>query len=196
MSVDRYKNKYRIPSARLRTWDYGWNAAYFVTICTKNRKCFFGEIVRTAQCDPMMVYTPIGQIAYDCWIAIPEHFPCVKLGVFQVMPNHVHGIVIIDKSYDATQSVSQNFATQNEPMPESKNKFGPQSQNLGSIIRGFKVGVTIDARKIDADFGWQPRFHDHIIRDEISFYRISEYIKNNPFNWDADEHNPRKPGKS
>jgi hypothetical protein len=56
-------------------------------------------------------------------------------------------------------------------------------------------GIT-DARKIDADFGWQPRFHDHIIRDEISFYRISEYIKNNPFNWDADEHNPRKPGKS
>ena len=102
---DKFQNKYRIPSARFRNWNYGWKE-------------------------------------------IPTHFPFVELGEFVVMPNHMHGIIIINQ---------------------------------------FKRICTIHARKIHADFGWQPRFHDHIIRNVESFQRISEYIQNNPVNWRTDK---------
>jgi putative transposase len=89
---DKFQNKYRIPSARASWWDYGKNAGYFVTICTQYRKHYFGEIV-----EMHMHLTPTGQSVYDCWNEIPKHFPYVLLDEFVVMPNHVHGIIIIDK---------------------------------------------------------------------------------------------------
>jgi putative transposase len=86
---------------------------------------------------------------------------------------------------------TQNFASLpwplSPPYPSFKNKFGHQSQNMASIIRGFKIGVTKNARIINPDFAWQPHYHDHNIRIEKSFYRISEYIKNNPSNWGKDK---------
>ncbi len=123
------------------------------------------------------------------------------------MPNHVHGIVIIRKKEGqqgnyienvGTQNVgTQNFASlhinvlddEDLKIDKSKprNKFGPQSQNLASIIRGYKVGVTKNARKIFPDFEWQSRYHDHIIRDNKSYEKISEYINSNPANWDSDK---------
>ncbi len=182
---DRFKNKYRIESTRLKHWDYGWNATYFITICTKNRECFFGDVV-----DGDMVLNEIGKIANDCWLEIPEHFPFVKLGNHVIMPNHVHGIVVIDKPDDGRND-GRNVETQNfaslQSVSSTKNKFGPQSKNLASIIRGFKIGVTKNARLIKPDFAWQSRFHDHIIRDDASFHRISEYIINNPLNWSDDQ---------
>ncbi|MGM0565380.1 MAG: hypothetical protein ACQESX_01370 [Bacteroidota bacterium] len=93
--MDKFRNKYRIQSARLQNWDYGWNAPYFVTICTANRKLFFGNIM-----NDKMNLSEIGEIADKYWLEIPEHFPFVKLDVHVVMPNHVHGIVIIDKPDD------------------------------------------------------------------------------------------------
>ena len=93
--MDKFRNKYRIPSARAPFWDYGWNAAYFVTICTHNRKHYFGKVV-----DGEMVWSEIGKIAQRCWLEITEHFPFVKLDAHMVMPNHVHGIIIIDKPDD------------------------------------------------------------------------------------------------
>ena len=88
---EKYQNKYRIPSARLQNWDYGNNAAYFITICTKERLCFFGEIENTMQT------THIGKLAEQYWEEIPTHFPFIELGSFVVMPNHIHGILIIIK---------------------------------------------------------------------------------------------------
>jgi len=179
----KFKNKYRVESARLKNWDYGWNASYFVTICTKNRIYFFGNVV-----DDEMILNDIGLIADNCWLQIPEHFPFVKLGEHVVMPNHVHGIVIIGKSDDNRPVETQNFASlQRNQQPPSPNKFGPQSRNLASIIRGFKIGVTTDARLINPGFAWQSRYHDHIIRDNESFERISAYIKNNSANWKKDK---------
>jgi putative transposase len=87
---EKFKNKYRIPSARLQNWDYGWNASYFLTICTQNRQCFFGDITNAE-----MELSEIGEIAHKYWNEIPAHFPFVKLDAFVVMPNHVHGIIII-----------------------------------------------------------------------------------------------------
>ncbi len=180
---DRFKNKYRIETTRLKHWDYGWNAPYFVTICTRNRACFFGDVVNGE-----MILNDIGLIAGDCWLQIPLHFPFVKLGNHIVMPNHVHGIVVIDKQDDGRNVETQNFASlQNATESTSINKFGPQSQNLGSIIRGFKIGVTQNARLINPVFAWQSRFHDHIIQNDESYQRISEYITNNPLNWSEDQ---------
>lgn len=187
---ERYRNKYRIASARHPAWDYGWNAAYFVTICTKNRICWFGDIIEAAD-EQQMQFSNIGKIANQCWLEIPAHFPFVKLGNHIIMPNHVHGIIIIDKPDDPDETDVQYMQrrdakfcvsttnTSAQPM----NRFGPQSKNLASIIRGFKIGVTKNARQINPKFVWQPRFHDHIIRNEKSFNNISQYIMNNPSKW-------------
>ena len=193
---EKFKGKYRIASNRLRYWNYGWNAAYFVTICTVNREHFFGEIK-----NEKMNLTEIGKIAHNFWKAIPQHFPFVKLGEFIIMPNHVHGIIIIDKpnrhntNVDTQEGLTnvvetQNFASlQQQPQPDDpENQFGPQSQNLASIIRGYKSAVKKYATMHGIDFAWQARYHDHIIRDEKSFYRISEYIRNNPLKWEEDKY--------
>ncbi len=175
----RYKNKYRTESMRLRYWDYGSNAAYFITICTKNRKHYFGE-VRQGQ----MHRTEIGEIAHQYWLEIPQHFPFVKLGEFVIMPNHVHGIIIIDKPEEQKlhgPSVPRRFHSDSPA-----NRFGPQSKNLASIIRGYKAAVKKYATMHGIDFAWQSLYYDHIIRNEEAFYRISKYIKNNPLKWEED----------
>lgn len=228
--MEIYQDKYRIPSTRAPYWNYGWNAAYFVTICTQNRTCWFGEVQ-----DDEMVLSDIGQMAHQCWLDIPQHFPFVKLDSFIVMPNHVHGIIIIDKpggeietkqpntpkkrnvlgsvetQYFASENVNrdllgsvetQNIASlQGNIVPNNPisphgniaqkiptlNKFGPQSQNLASIVRGYKIGVTKFARRINSEFAWQSRYHDHIIRNDVSYQNISDYIVNNPLKWQADK---------
>jgi len=208
---DRFQNKYRIPSTRLQNWDYGWNAAYFITICTQNRECYFGEIA-----DGEMVLSEIGKIVEQEWIKTPVIRPDMNLQMdaFIVMPNHFHAIIIIgENQYNAIgdderdadcggqRRDAMHCVSTGTPPPKSsppptnesetnvliKNKFGPQSKNLASIVRGFKTGVTAHARVIHADFGWQSRFYDHIIRNDESFQRISKYIQNNALNWQTDK---------
>ena len=120
---EKYKNKFRIPSARLNGYDYSQSAAYFITICTKNRENFFGEIQ-----NQKMAYTEIGEIAKKYWSEIPNHFPFVILGEYVIMPDHMHGILIFDKT--------------DEKSTRKRQEFGPQSQNLAAVIRGYKSGVT------------------------------------------------------
>ncbi len=176
--MDKYKNKYRISSTRAKWWDYSSNAAYFVTICTKDKEHYFGSIA-----NGIMQLSAMGHIANSCWHQIPNHFPFVLLGAHIIMPDHVHGIVIINKPDHGSKNTieTQDLASPLNPKP--KNKFGPQSQNLASIIRGFKVGVTKNARQINPEFSWQSRFHDSIIRDHISYERVSKYIIDNPSKW-------------
>ena len=219
--MTRYKNKYRIESARLQTWDYASEGAYFITICTKNRVHYFGEIVET-QCiaSLQMQLNELGQIAETEWIKTIELRPDMnlELGVFVVMPNHFHAIIMIGKNEYNTQNDVQSGAPRRDAMHRGdamhcasttnptdptdptdlttngrKNKFGPQYKNLSSIIRGFKSSVTTNARKIgNTEFAWQSRFHDHIIRDAKSFERIQNYILNNPKNWSEDMFNSKK----
>jgi len=89
-----FNNKYRIESTRLAGWDYSSNAPYFVTICTKNKEHSFGEII-----DDVMIPFHLGYAANRCWEAIPEHFPFVELDTHVVMPNHIHGILIINHAF-------------------------------------------------------------------------------------------------
>ncbi len=89
---DRFQHKYRIPSARAPFWNYGWNGAYFVTICTHKHECYFGNVI-----NHKMELSEIGKTAKWCWSQIPNQFPYAGLDEYIVMPNHMHGIVIIDK---------------------------------------------------------------------------------------------------
>jgi putative transposase len=197
--MDKFKNKYRIDSARAAFWDYARNGAYFVTICTQNRVRWFGRVK-----NKKMELSTIGNIANACWLEIPNHFPFVELGAHIIMPDHVHGIVVIKKNgVEETQNIASLLPRQNmaspppehdmasppprqnmaSPPPEhyfmdppkTKNKFGPQSKNLASIIRGFKVGVTKNARFIHPQFQWQSRFHERIIFDDKAFNNVSKY---------------------
>ncbi len=182
---EKFQNTYRIPSARLQTWNYGWDAAYFMTICTKDRECYFGEIV-----DGVMHLSEIGEVVYDEWIKTFKIRVDMNLmmGKFIVMPNHFHCIIIIGKNeyndFDERRDAMHGVSTD---VDQSCNKFGPQCKNLASIIRGFKCAVTINARKIHPQFAWQSRFHDHIIRNDDSIEYIQHYIINNPTNWRNDK---------
>lgn len=180
--MSKFKNRYRITSARAPFWDYGSNAAYFVTICTHNRAHWFGNVV-----DGVMQLSTIARIANACWHEIPDHFPFVELGSYVVMPNHVHGVVIINKPIDVANPINDDTPIPDTETNPPQNRFGPQSKNLASIIRGFKIGVTKNARQINAEFAWQSRFHDHIIRNEKSFRNICNYIVANPANWQKDK---------
>lgn len=90
---EKFNDRYRIPSARLQKWDYGWNATYFITICTSGHDNYFGKIS-----EGIIDLTEIGKMAQKYWLEIPYHFPFVKLDEFVVMPNHIHGIISIAKS--------------------------------------------------------------------------------------------------
>src|SRR5690606_8315026 len=91
-TMKKYQNKYRIPSARANWWNYGWNGAYFITICTARRKCFYGNIV-----NHKMELSRTGILADIFWYTIPQRIPHVELGDFVIMPNHMHGILILNK---------------------------------------------------------------------------------------------------
>jgi len=112
----------------------------------------------------------------------------LQMDEFVIMPNHFHAIIIIGENiYNTSIDTQRRDAMHCVSTGDYKNKFGPQSKNLASVIRGFKIGVTKNARKIHADFAWQSRYHDHIIRNDESLYRIRDYIKNNPSIWSEDK---------
>ncbi len=208
---DKFQDKFRIQSARAQWWNYGWNASYFVTICTAHREHFFGEINNENQ--PVMQFSEIGRLAEKFWWSIPEHFSFVKLDVFVVMPNHIHGILMIDKpddgngvdvetgqcvetghcpvSTNATNATNANTTVTNnaiEPKTPGELRFRNQGKDtLSSIIGSFKSIVTKHAHRIHADFEWQERFHDHIIRDMEEYCKIANYIENNVINWNDDK---------
>jgi REP element-mobilizing transposase RayT len=140
---DLYKDKYRASSARLSGWDYGSNGFYYVTICTQNRAHYFGEIVSGEHSDTQNIAslqpTIIGEVAYRNWLDIPNHFSFVELDEFVVMPNHIHGILFINKPGKNDWNI---------------NKFGVQSQNLAAVIRGYKASVKTYATTNNVEFGW------------------------------------------
>jgi REP element-mobilizing transposase RayT len=163
--------------------DYSENGAYFVTICTKNRQHFLGAIKNQE-----MYLSQIGTIAHEYWLNIAKHFSYVHLDEFIVMPNHVHGIIIIDKDDEHRR---------NEALPRSYtgpypyfSKISPKPDSLSSIVGAYKSAVSRQCHELGyKDFAWQSRFYDRVIRQEEGLETIQEYIKSNPINWGSDRNN-------
>ena len=180
-----FKNKYRIKSTRLKHWDYSSNGRYYITICTKNREYSLGNIKNGE-----MKLSVVGKIVSNEWIRTKQIRQNVVLDEWVIMPNHFHGIVIIDNDYVECNVETHGHASL---QTEHANKFGPQSKNLSAIIRGFKGATTKQIHLTGFhDFAWQPRFHEHIIRNEKGLNRIRTYIKNNPLQWELGKENHNK----
>ncbi len=155
---------------RLKDYDYSRNGFYFVTICTKNRKEYFGEIN-----DEGIILNDSGEIAAKLWRESPNHFENVKLDEHIIMPNHVHGIVIIDSPVGNRHACS---------LQEDR-----QYQKLPVVIGSYKSAVTRKINKTHNEFNWQKSFYDHIIRNDKSLHRIRKYIHYNPLKWEYDQEN-------
>ena len=188
--IGKFQNKYKISSTRLQNWDYRWNGAYFVTICTQNREFYFGNIV-----NGNMELSGIGIIADILWHEIKNHAKNVELDAFVVMPNHIHGILILNRNstIGITGLMREMTINTYSPPPYKPKTIGQKRfQNIGknsvsSIMGSYKSAVTKHARRLGFDFAWQLRFYDHIIRNEQEYKRIQDYIVNNPHNWNNDK---------
>ena len=168
--------RYRRASLRLPWWDYSQAGWYFVTMCTQDRRCVLGEIV-----EGEVVLLPAGLVVEEEWrrtATIREH---VNLDEFVIMPNHLHGIVVVNEGEGKTP---------HRGVSTKKAHLKPDS--LGSIMGQFKSVCTKRIRGSGfGPFGWQPRFYEHIIRDESSLETIRQYIVDNPAKWELDADNPK-----
>jgi putative transposase len=169
MAEKLYKGLYQIRSLRNPHHDYGSLCWYMITINTFNRKDYFGTIAKTDHC-PSLQTTRIADFAMSCWSAIPEHHPQITLDGFVFMSNHIHGLV------------------KYTPDPHMiGGKFGVQSRNLASAIRGFKATVKRFANEEKIDFNWQPGYHDRIIYTEDQLNNCRNYIEKNIINTSTDK---------
>ena len=171
MKFDRQKHHRR--SIRLKEYDYSQAGAYYVTINLQNRECLFGEIV-----DSEMILNEAGIMIIEQWKALLERFPNIELDIYQIMPNHFHGIIVI---VGATLVVAQE-----------------SNPTLGNIIGAFKSITThkyikgVDNKNWAQFYKrlWQRNYYEHVVRDEKDLNRIRDYIQSNPANWNEDEENP------
>lgn len=204
--MDKFQNKYRIPSARLQNWDYRSAGAYFITINTKNGEYYFGNVVNAK-----IQLSNVGVIADILWYEILNHTKNVELGEFVVMPNHIHGILILNgNDYDGDDDddvdddgggnvcgrddaciVSTETETGNTKNSKNQQmaKISPKPGSVSCIIGSYKSAVSKHAHRLGFEFEWQERFYDHIIRNDKSYISIANYIINNPQNWEKDKFN-------
>ena len=181
--TEKFRKKYRIKSARLKNWDYSHKGAYFLTICSKNKECFFGDIV-----DGKMQLSKIGKIVVEEWKKTSKVRENIELGEWIVMPNHLHGILIIYNDFNGkTENELLNRSKEYKGKHPQMSKISPTKNSISNAIKFFKRQTTIRSRKIDSKFAWQSRFYDHIIRNEKSYQTITGYIVHNPQRWQKDK---------
>jgi len=170
--------EHRRRSIRLQGYDYSLPGAYFVTIVTSKRACYFGRVQ-----DNEMFLNDIGLAIQSHWLALPDHTPFLRLGEFILMPNHLHAILWIYQNLSITQADPQNQGLR-LPMPAS----GTIPGSLGAVLQNFK---SVSARFTKAGFGisglWQHGYYDRVIRNERELAAIREYILTNPANWQKDQ---------
>jgi putative transposase len=177
-----YQGKHRVETTRLQAWDYRSSAWYFVTICTRNRAGMLGTV-----CGGQAKLSAAGEIAAAELVALAKHYSHVVIDCFIVMPNHVHLILVLDGNhrYSVEPGASIERAVVRKPR-----FLPPLSGSLSAIIRSYKAGVTRRCRDIGLrDFGWQTRFHEHILRGNIAVNAVRDYIARNPVNWLKDQEN-------
>ena len=179
--------KHHRRSIRLTGYDYRQSGAYFVTIVTQNRICLFGDVLNGE-----IVLNDTGRIAQASWVGLSSRFPTVVLDSFVVMPNHIHGIIIVGAQFIAPGS-AQFIA----PGPVLHNQAGiaqegamNRAPTLGEIVRAYKTASTRLIRQTaNADFAWQRNYHEHIVRSDESLNHIRQYILENPSRWAMDREN-------
>lgn len=171
-------------SIRLPHWDYSWGWWYYVTMCTKDRACLLSNIMKDR-----VVLTEIGGIVDLHWKDIPNHFPGVELDDYVIMPNHVHGIIIIDDG-----SVGAIHESPQRSSPEqSQTIIQRRKMLLPKIIGRFKMNCAKQSNVLRKSQGlsfWQRGYYEHIIRNDADLTRIRTYVANNPLKWAVDEENP------
>jgi putative transposase len=185
-------------SIRLKGYDYSRAGAYYITICCQDRACLFGKITHGE-----MMLNEYGTIAYNEWLNTPNIRKNVELDVFVIMPNHMHGIIILNgrgelHSPDNEQRDNICWGECNSPGNEPNDNMiwgecnsprpcGP-SNTIGAIVRGYKSSVTKQLNLLNIGcVVWQRNYYEHIIRNEQSYQTISEYIINNPAKWKDDK---------
>jgi putative transposase len=172
-------------SIRLSQYDYSQPNYYFVTICTQYRECIFGDISNGE-----MAVSEEGKIVELCWINISKHFEHVSLDIFQIMPNHFHGIICINSVGARSSRPEQSHGA---PAQFGRENPAPTNLTLGNVIAYFKYQSTKDRnfrKPPPYQLLWQRNFYEHIIRNDADLKRIREYIQNNPQQWDLDSENP------
>ena len=177
-------------SIRLKEYDYSEPGAYFVTICVKGRTCALAA-VRNGN----VKLSQVGHIVSKCWVDIPNHFPSVDLDAFVIMPNHLHGIVVLEdcRGVQLNAPTLRSVASRAKIHPDSHSLISPKRNTLSLIIRTFKAAVTRQCRQDGHHhFAWQRNYYEHIIRNQDKLNRIREYILYNPVHWDSDRENPER----
>jgi|GEM_PF-488169 REP element-mobilizing transposase RayT len=190
--------KHHRRSIRLKGYDYTRPGAYFVTMCTEKGKCLFGEIS-----DEIMQLNKFGTMIHACWNNIPKHFAHIRLDACVVMPNHIHGILIItdaniDRRGEAFSSPMKScpgLVTENaSPLhPITQSPHGTSSGSLGAIMQNFKSVSTRKINQLNKSSGamlWQRNYYEHIVRNEYALNAIRRYITYNPLMWSHDMDNP------
>jgi REP-associated tyrosine transposase len=169
-------------SIRLKEYDYSQEGAYFVTICTHKKMSIFEN-------------EHISAIVEKCWLDIPVHFPAVQLDEWVIMPNHMHGIIIINDKCKATKYYTNSVYNVRRGDPMGRPYIrppGPAPDSVGTIIGQFKSVVTKRINKLLGMPGarvWQRNYYEHVIRNEDDLNDIRQYILDNPVKWDIDENN-------
>ena len=174
---------------RMYDYDYRNPGGYFFTINSWHKRNVFSQVVKgdLSLCDQ-------GKIIEACWLQLPKHFNNIDLGIFVIMPNHFHGILIINYSMVGSKHASNlPNSDRNLPIPSPKPDFkekkkGAKAGSLSAIIQSFKSASTklIHKNLGTNDHIWQRSFYDHIIRNEFEFQKIHDYIVNNPYNWPSE----------
>jgi len=165
-------------SVRLRSLDYSESHAYFLTICVQDRRPLLGRIVGTG-----IVLSEIGRVVDACWRDIPSHFPRVELATHIVMPDHLHGIIILrEPQADGTViAKDQRRARHAVPLREPDRAFAaPTVGSIPTIVGAFKAAVSHRVKRRNAGSIWQRGYYEHVIRDEEEFWKTCAYIRTNP----------------
>ena len=183
-------------SIRLKGYDYTQAGFYFITICCEDRIFRFGNIDHGK-----MILNEFGRIAYNEWVKLPERYPNIDLDVFQIMPNHLHGIIVIPVGATLAvaplNSVAPLDAVVSMDHDIDKNRARVnRAPMVGDIVGAYKSMVANGCLKIYKSKNelmgklWQRNYWEHVIRDDVAYHRISEYIINNPIKWMNDKFNP------
>jgi putative transposase len=183
--VRRHHDRHHRRSIHLRNYDYSQVGYYYVTIRVEDGRCLFGEVVNGE-----MHLNNLGRIVQQCWFEICSHFPDVRLDLFVVMPNHLHGILQLR---DHRRGTACRAPTQMSKAKQ-KEQFGkPVHGSLPTIMRSFKSAVTRRIRKLHnmrRIFKWQRGYYEHVVRSETELNIKRQYILNNPLKWQLDRNNP------